>query len=134
MSYLSRQMQTRQPDVSLQKPNLCLLSMSVSTKVKFWPTWLWETLRTVTVHTHAGDRDNTPLTQPITTTHVLQYYHTVTYGTEIPIHELGTTHGTFIKCFRESWKWVVNMWWSELSANHNTVLAHYNSREKQQPH
>lgn len=42
--YLSRHMQTRQPWVSRQKPNLCLLSMSVSTKVKFCPTWLWETL------------------------------------------------------------------------------------------
>lgn len=43
--YLRIQRQTFPPDVKRQNPNLCLLSMSVSTKVKCCPTWFWDTLK-----------------------------------------------------------------------------------------
>lgn len=40
LPYLKIQKQLLAPEDKRQNPNLCLLSMSVSTNVKFWPTWL----------------------------------------------------------------------------------------------
>lgn len=40
LPYLKIQKQLFAPEDKRQNPNLCLLSMSVSTNVKFWPTWL----------------------------------------------------------------------------------------------
>lgn len=48
-THLRMHRQILPPDVSLQNPNLCLLSMSVSTKVKCCPTWFWDTLKCSTI-------------------------------------------------------------------------------------
>lgn len=45
LPYLKIQKQLLAPEDKRQNPNLCLLSMSVSTNVKFWPTWLTVRLR-----------------------------------------------------------------------------------------